>query len=151
MLFAGFGASAFISLSPAGSTRGIGIQITVGLAYDTETKRFKLFESVGRACTNNPSDKVTGVNLGAGGVVGQVEGNFKDFFGEATEETFTVGPLSRTDITTATGKKGVAVAGGGRGFGLSGTVIRTKTAPTSISALLRGIINTSPRKRTVLE
>lgn len=69
------------------------------------------------------------MNIGVGGVLGVLKGCFSDFFGQSREQTVTYGVLSRTDITTASGKKGIAVSGGGKGYGWSYTDITTVTSP----------------------
>lgn len=146
ILFAGFGASAFVSLKPQGTTRGVGKQVTLGIALDTETWTVRLFRSVGVACPTDPRDMVTGINIGIGGVVGQLKGSFEDFFGESREDTLTIGPFSRTKIMTEGGKEGIAVAGGGRGAGLSSTIITTETAPLNLGFLQRLLIQNALKR-----
>ncbi|MFQ5859670.1 MAG: RHS repeat domain-containing protein, partial [Anaerolineae bacterium] len=138
--FLGLGSSAFVGESLDKPGRGIGKQVTLGIAFDTETWTFRTFQSVGVACPSDPSVNVTGFNIGLGPVGGVVKGGFQDFFGESREETLVIGPFGRTEITTATGKKGVAVAGGGRGIGLSGTTITTETKPLEPELFRRVVI-----------
>jgi RHS repeat-associated protein len=129
VFFVGIGGSAFISLSPQGTTRGVGGQVGVGLAYDTETNTIKFFGSSGSASPTDVSDKVAGFNIGAGPFAGQLKGRLSDFFGTSREETLTLGIVSISDIVTSGGKKGISIAGGGKGYGLSATAITTYTFP----------------------
>ncbi len=126
--FIGVGSSGFLgNIGPLAKKdqRGIGTQASLGIAYDTETKKLIIFSSGGTA--NQTDDKVLGLNLGAGFFGGELKGNLQDFLGESEEKTFTFVLGSYTKVTTAKGKEGVSVSFGGRGFGLSATSITTET------------------------
>jgi len=129
VFFAGIGGAAFISLKPAGTTRGIGGQAGFGLAYNTATREFRFFGNVGRADPNNISDKIAGLSLGAGPFAGQQRGGWNDFFGISRENTAYYGIGSVTEITSDTGASGISIAGGGKGFGLGATSISSETFP----------------------
>jgi len=117
------GNSIFNKRSDNTSPSGIGTQAGYGIAYDTETEEFKTFATGGTA---QPEDKVAGVNAGVGIVGGKLNGNMKDFLGEATEETTTLIIPSITKIKTSTSKEGIAISVG-KGLGLSATTITTNT------------------------
>jgi hypothetical protein len=129
VFFVGIGGAAFISLKPAGTTRGIGGQAGFGLAYNTTTKEFRFFGNVGQADPNNISDKITGLSFGAGPYAGQQRGGWNDFFGISRENTLNAVIGSKTDIISNTGALGISIGAGGKGFGLGATSITTETFP----------------------
>lgn len=128
VLFFGFGAAAFISKSPGPeSKRGYAASSSIGIAFDTKTRKLRLYKSTGKAdpCRG---DVVQGAGLGAGLILGQLKGDMEDFFGWARERTTHI-LLSVTTIETESGKKGIAVGGGGKGIGIGYTSIDTYTSP----------------------
>ncbi|MGH7345566.1 MAG: RHS repeat-associated core domain-containing protein, partial [Candidatus Rokuibacteriota bacterium] len=134
--FLGLQASAFLGGIGQGQDRGVGKEVTLGIAFDATTLSFRPFKSVGRARPSNPEDHVVGANAGLGPVIGVLQGDFADFFGEAREETLSlsVGPgASLTFIETPTGKSGVSF---GMSLGppfASATTITTHTSPLCMS------------------
>jgi hypothetical protein len=58
-----------------------------------------------------------------------LDGDMDDFLGWSTERTDTLGPISITLIETPSGKSGVSGSGGGKGFGLGHTSMKTFATP----------------------
>jgi RHS repeat-associated protein len=126
--FFGIGVSGFISNSPKPeSKRGRAIQGSIGIAFDTQTKKFRFFISTGEAdpCV----DIVQGIGLGIGPIMGSLTGGIDDFFGWARERTSYYGIASVTDIRPGPDEYGIAISAGGKGFGIGYTSIKTYTEP----------------------
>ncbi|MGI0016211.1 MAG: hypothetical protein ACREBU_22555 [Nitrososphaera sp.] len=107
VLFTRFQASGFLG-SLVGRPRGIGKEVTVGLAWELGTWNFRRFRSVGVANPEDPEDQVAGANLSLGIVLplSHIKGNFSDFEGESTEWSVAFGPVQYNDIITSTGRPG---------------------------------------------
>jgi len=108
--------------------RGVGKEVTIGLAFDWNTLSSHKFQTVGIADPKNPSDRVYGFNFGLGIAFGNFKGCFQEFLGEANEKTVgAILPLSVTEFTSS-GKPGWSVSIG-KGQIYSFTDITTYTVP----------------------
>ena len=131
IIFLGIGPSAFVGSITPGTTiqKGYGITGTlIGIAFDTKSKELKLYRSGGEVTPNSGS--VGGACIGIGVSVGEVYGNWNDFFGEATEQSGSV-VYGATNINEASGAWGWG-SSYGKGWGACAATVNTYTTEVNI-------------------
>jgi hypothetical protein len=124
--FGGIGGAAYLSSAPKGTTRGVGGEVSFGLACQNWS--CILYKSSGEVLLNDPyGGKVTGGSIGAGPVGGYMEGGFESFLGESTQKSLTIGLGTFTSIES--GSQVGASVGLSKGVGISGVEVRTRISP----------------------
>ena len=128
--YAGIGFTSYVGKENRRPGPGKVRAVSVGIAYEEQTRSFRLFKSTGPARPGDTSTQVGGFNLGfVGPVQGGVRGCFEDFFGRASENSFNLLGGSVTFIETESGTQGFGSAILGKGFGVGTLSITTETTP----------------------